>query len=214
MRRAPSTFDGRDVELEGEPGRVLRARVLVALVATELLLHVGRRLEDRRDDGAGGWIWFLTGMDTDGREAGVCREFHQGHLSVRGAGLAGNDARVGLYDSLLSFGFQLAWPAGDSRTRPHRPGAGRRSRVSRCRQTTRGRTARNLLLEFLARAALHHRRRSQSHRRVHPDFGEVPSFLRVRARRRPSVWRSPSSSSSRDSSFSCRGACSGASAAS
>ena len=33
--------------------RVLRARVLVALVLAERLLHVGRRLVDRRDDGAG-----------------------------------------------------------------------------------------------------------------------------------------------------------------
>ena len=70
--------------------RVLRARVLVALVAAELFLHVGRGLEDRRDDGAGGRIRLLARMDTHGREAGVCREFHQGHLSVRGAGSRGN----------------------------------------------------------------------------------------------------------------------------
>ena len=56
---------------EREARRILRARVLVALVLAELVLHVGRRLVDRRDDGAGRGIGFLAGVQADGAEARV-----------------------------------------------------------------------------------------------------------------------------------------------
>ena len=51
-------------------------RVLVALVLAELLLHVGGGLVDRRDDGAGGRIGFLAGVQADGAEASAVRELH------------------------------------------------------------------------------------------------------------------------------------------
>ena len=51
---ARAAFDRRDVALERRARRVLRARVLEALVPAERLLHVGRGLIDRRDDRAGG----------------------------------------------------------------------------------------------------------------------------------------------------------------
>jgi hypothetical protein len=64
-----AALDGRDVALEREARRILRARVLVALVHAELVLHVGRCLIDRRDDGAGRRIRFLTCVQADGAEA-------------------------------------------------------------------------------------------------------------------------------------------------
>ena len=48
----PAALDRREVGFERGARRVLRARVLVALVPAELLLHVGGRLVDRRDDRA------------------------------------------------------------------------------------------------------------------------------------------------------------------
>ena len=51
--RRLAALDRGDVGLERGARRVLRPRVLVALVLAELLLHVGRGLEDRRDDRAG-----------------------------------------------------------------------------------------------------------------------------------------------------------------
>ena len=73
-RLAP--FDRGDVRLERGARRVLRPRVLVALVLAELLLHVGRGLEDGRDDRAGAGIGRLSGVNADGREARARREFH------------------------------------------------------------------------------------------------------------------------------------------
>ena len=63
-----AAFDRRQVALERHARRVLRAAVLEALVLAELLLHVGRRLVDRRDDGAGRRIRLLAGVQTDGAE--------------------------------------------------------------------------------------------------------------------------------------------------
>ena len=51
-RTRPAPLDRRDVGFERRARRVLRPRVLVALVPAELVLHVGRGLEDRRDDRA------------------------------------------------------------------------------------------------------------------------------------------------------------------
>ena len=63
--RRPAAFDRREVGFERRPRRVLRARVLEALVLAERVLDVGRRLEDRRDDRAGRRIRFLTGVKAD-----------------------------------------------------------------------------------------------------------------------------------------------------
>ena len=71
-----AAFDGRDVLFEGEPRRVLRTGVFVALVLADLFLHVGGRLIDRRDDGAGRRVGLLPGVDADGREAGGVWKFH------------------------------------------------------------------------------------------------------------------------------------------
>ncbi len=51
-------------------------RVLEALVLAERLLHVGRRLVDRRDDGAGRRIGLLAGVEADGAEPRVRCELH------------------------------------------------------------------------------------------------------------------------------------------
>ena len=56
---------------EREARRILRARVLVALVHAELVLHVGGCLIDRRDDGAGGGVRLLAGVQADGAESRV-----------------------------------------------------------------------------------------------------------------------------------------------
>jgi len=48
-----AAFNRRDVALERHPRGILRAGVLVALVLAELVLHVGGRLIDGGDDGAG-----------------------------------------------------------------------------------------------------------------------------------------------------------------
>ena len=75
-KRRRAAFDRGDVGFERGAGRVLGARVLVALVLAELVLHVGRGLEDGRDDRAGAGIGLLSGVDADGREARARREFH------------------------------------------------------------------------------------------------------------------------------------------
>ena len=69
--RRLAAFDRRDVALERKARRILRARVLEALVDAELVLHVGGGLVDRRDDGAGGWIRLLAGVQADGAETRV-----------------------------------------------------------------------------------------------------------------------------------------------
>src|SRR5829696_6511897 len=57
-----------DAALEGHAGRVLRARILVALVDARALLRVGRGGVDRHHHGAGGRIRLLPGMDAAGVE--------------------------------------------------------------------------------------------------------------------------------------------------
>ena len=74
--RRLAAFDGRDVALEREPRRVLRAGVLEALVLAERVLHVGRRLIDRRDDGAGRRVGLLAGVEADRAETRVSGELH------------------------------------------------------------------------------------------------------------------------------------------
>ena len=86
--------------------------------------------------------------------------------------------RLGLYDSLLSFGFQLAWPTGDSRTRPHRPAPAGAAGLPMPPDDS-GRTARDLLLNswpgrlFIIAAAL------KILVALVRLVGDVPSFLRV-----------------------------------
>jgi hypothetical protein len=69
-------FDGREVAFERHARRILRAAVLVALVLAELFLHVGRRLVDRSDDGAGGGVGFLAGVEADGAETRTVCKLH------------------------------------------------------------------------------------------------------------------------------------------
>src|SRR6478672_10180979 len=69
-------LDRGDVAFDREPRRVLRARVLEALVMADRFLHVGRRLIDRRDDRAGRRIRLLPGVDADGGEARTLGKFH------------------------------------------------------------------------------------------------------------------------------------------
>ena len=68
--------------------RVLRARVLVTLVATEAVLHVCGRLVDRRDDGAGRRVGLLARVNADRAEPGVFAKLH-GSRSVLQTGDAG-----------------------------------------------------------------------------------------------------------------------------
>ena len=58
-----ASLDRREVALERRARRILRARVLESLVLAERVLHVGGRLEDRRDDGAGRWVGLLPGVN-------------------------------------------------------------------------------------------------------------------------------------------------------
>ena len=71
-----AALDRREVGLERHARRVLRAAVLEPLVLAESLLHVGRGLIDRRDDGAGRRIGLLAGMNADSAEARGVGEFH------------------------------------------------------------------------------------------------------------------------------------------
>src|SRR5262249_51641741 len=80
-------LDRRDVALERGARRILGPRVLVALVAAELILDVGRGLEDRRDDRSGGWVGLLAGVNTDGREACAIGQFHSVNPRRRLGGL-------------------------------------------------------------------------------------------------------------------------------
>ena len=185
------------------PRRVLRARVLEALVAAELFLDVGRGLEDRRDDGAGRRVGLLAGVDADSREARVCGEFQRGTCRMKemdellraGRSPAATPAPVGQYDSLLLFGFQLAMA---SRRLADTPTPARRRQAPPSLPMPpddSGRTARDLLLNswpgrlfiiavvFKVLVALVRL------------FGEVPAFLRCSARPRQSRWRSRSCSS-------------------
>ena len=57
-----AAFHRRDVSLDGKARRVLRTRVLEPFVHAERFLYVGGCLIDRRDDGAGRCVGFLTGV--------------------------------------------------------------------------------------------------------------------------------------------------------
>jgi hypothetical protein len=61
-------FEVGDAALEREPGRVVRAAVVEALVHPRALLHEGRGGIDRRHDRAGRRIGRLAGVDRPGRE--------------------------------------------------------------------------------------------------------------------------------------------------
>jgi hypothetical protein len=74
--RRPPALDRGEVGLERAARRVLRPRVLVALVPAQLVLHVGRGLEDGRDDRAGARVGRLSGVDAHGVEARGVAEFH------------------------------------------------------------------------------------------------------------------------------------------
>ena len=69
------SLDGGDVGLQRRARRVLRPRVLVALVHAQCLLDVGGCLVDRGDDGAGRWVRFLAGMDAIVENLAVSRSF-------------------------------------------------------------------------------------------------------------------------------------------
>ncbi len=75
-------LEGGDVGLERRARRVLRARVFVALVLAERILDVGRRLVDRRDDGAGGRVGLLPGVDAERGEVRGSVEFHVVTISL------------------------------------------------------------------------------------------------------------------------------------
>ena len=70
-------FDGGDVALEGHPRRVVRAAVLVPLVLAQAFLDIGGGLVDGGDDGAGGRVRLLAGMNADGAEVRVVVQFHE-----------------------------------------------------------------------------------------------------------------------------------------
>ena len=75
-RRRPPSIAAR-LRFERRPRRVLRPRVLVALVLAERLLDVGRGLVDRRDDRAGRRIGLLAGVNADRAETRARRELHR-----------------------------------------------------------------------------------------------------------------------------------------
>ena len=75
-KRGLAVLDGGDIGLERGPRRVLRARVLVALVLAQRLLDVGGRLIDRGDDGAGRRVGFLAGVDADRAESRGVAQLH------------------------------------------------------------------------------------------------------------------------------------------
>jgi hypothetical protein len=65
----PTGFKIGDAALVGHARRILRARILVALVHARAFLHVGRGRVDRRHDRAGRWIRMLAGVDRARAEA-------------------------------------------------------------------------------------------------------------------------------------------------
>ena len=68
-----AAFEIGDAALEGHAGRVLRARVFVALVDARALLRVGRGGVDRHHHRAGGRVGLLAGMDAAGGEGELVR---------------------------------------------------------------------------------------------------------------------------------------------
>src|SRR5256885_7782032 len=71
-----AALDGGDVSLESSARRIVRARVLVAFVLAQLVLHVRRRLIDRRNDRAGGRVGFLARVQAQRAESRARRELH------------------------------------------------------------------------------------------------------------------------------------------
>ena len=67
--RPGAALEHGEVLLERGAGRILRARVLVALVLAERLLDVGRGLVDRDGDGARRGIRLVARVDAVGRES-------------------------------------------------------------------------------------------------------------------------------------------------
>ncbi len=63
-----SALKGGEVGFEGEAGGILGAPVFEALVFVDAFLHVGGGEVERCDDGAGGGVWMLTGVDAVGGE--------------------------------------------------------------------------------------------------------------------------------------------------
>ena len=114
-KRRPAVLDRREIGLERAPGRVLRPRVLVALVLAERLLHVGGRLIDRRDDGAGRGVGHLARVDADGAESRVVAQLHDDRrvlISFRRA-IHGSDCRS-VSDTLVSTTEPRARPTVDA----------------------------------------------------------------------------------------------------
>jgi hypothetical protein len=64
-----AALEGGQVLLERPPGRVVGARVLIPLVTPDPFLHVSRRLEDGRHDGARGRVRLLPSVNAIGGEA-------------------------------------------------------------------------------------------------------------------------------------------------
>ena len=60
-------FEGCQISLQRVASGIAGTGVFEALVLTELLLDVGRGLEDRRHDGASGGIGLLARVDGAGR---------------------------------------------------------------------------------------------------------------------------------------------------
>ncbi len=164
------------LQLEREPRRVLRARVFEPLVAAELFLDVGRRLEDRRDDRAGGRVGLLARVNAHGREAGVGGELHK-DTCRSGRGISRKESPVGAqprcganravpivcYHSVFNWHGQQA-TRGHAHTGPAPAGAAEPPDAARRLGPDGARPP----AEFLAGAALHHRRPPQNPRRPCP----------------------------------------------
>ena len=75
-RRRDAPVEVGEEHLQRVARRVAGARVLVAVAhAADAVLHVRRRQVDRRDDGAGGLVGLLAGVDGPGAELGHARWF-------------------------------------------------------------------------------------------------------------------------------------------
>ena len=63
---ARAAFQIGDAFFVSQPGRIDRARVIVAFVLARTFLHICRRCVNRRHDRAGGRIGFLAGVNRAG----------------------------------------------------------------------------------------------------------------------------------------------------
>ena len=139
-----AVLDGGDVPFERKPRRVLGPRVLVALVPAELVLDVGRGLEQRRDDGAGRRIGLLARVNADGREVGGVGELHNRRC----------------YHSARSPHAALPTPRSTENESRHAPGAAWLRSATRRSHAVTARSA----AHHLARPALSRRRRVEARR--------------------------------------------------